>query len=58
MKKISKRIIYFFPCRKCKRKRCSSLKAERAIDEICGICRRAKVPEGQTSLFDADMGKV
>lgn len=54
MKKITKRILYFFVCSKCKKDRRTTLKPERAIDQLCGNCRREKVPEGQTTLFDGD----
>lgn len=52
MKNISKRTIYFFKCIKCKKERRVTLKAEKAIDQLCRTCRKNQISKDQISIFD------
>ena len=50
MSQIKKRQLYQYPCVRCGNK-ASSLKAERAIDQLCRKCRKLATDPNQSDLF-------
>lgn len=52
MSEIKKRRLYQYPCVQCGRK-AQSFMAERAIDQLCRICRKNQPDPNQDTLFDS-----
>lgn len=50
--KTKRRVFYPYICSRCHKKRFSR-KYQRAIDQVCTICRKDDVPENQPSLFNS-----
>ncbi len=44
---MTKRTVYFFDCRKCKKRRRQSVDKAKASNEICRVCLNPHISKGQ-----------